>query len=157
MKELTLEDHVQPRQALRMRFFWFVAGSGVNYLLIATPFNWLKLHTGLPTLAIAGCSTGVGATFFFLWNYFINFRTHARKRDALPRYIGAVACMWALSSGLLTLLKHDNFHLSFSVGHFPLDLDVVATQFFLSGLKFFLYHKWVFPVPKENHELAKAG
>ena len=133
-----------------MRFFWFVAGSGVNYLLIATPFKWLKVHTGLSTLAIAGCSMGVSATFFFLWNYFINFRTHARKRDALPRYICAVACMWALSSGLLALLKHDNFHLSFSIGHFPLDLDVVATQFFLSGLKFFLYHKWVFPVPKET-------
>ena len=25
----------------------------------------------------------------------------------------------------------------------------VATQFFLSGLKFFLYHVWVFPVPKD--------
>ncbi len=149
MKELTPEDHVKPRQAFRMRLFWFMAGSGVNYLLISTPFKWLKAHTELSTLAIAGCSMGVSATFFFLWNYFINFRTHARKRDALPRYIGAVACMWALSSGLLALLKHHNWHFSFNVGHFPLDLDVVATQFFLSGLKFFLYHKWVFPVPKE--------
>ena len=30
------------------------------------------------------------------------------------------------------------------------DDAVVATQFFLSGLKFLLYHKWVFPVPKED-------
>ena len=150
MKQLTPEDHVKPRQALRMRFFWFFAGSGVNYLLISWPFHWLQAHTELPTLAISGCSLGVSSTFFFLWNYFINFRTHSRKRDALPRYIAAVGCMWALSSGLLTLLKYHNWHLSFSVGHFPLDLDVVATQFFLSGLKFFLYHKWVFPVPKDD-------
>ena len=70
--------------------------------------------------------------------------------DALPRYIGAVACMWALSSTTLTLLKHFDYHYAFRVGHFPLDLDIVATQFFLAGLKFFLYHKWVFPVPKET-------
>jgi hypothetical protein len=149
MKQLTPEDHVKPRQALRMRFFWFLAGSGVNYLLISTPFKWLKLHTELSTWAIAGCSMGVSASFFFLWNYFINFRTHARKRDALPRYLGAVICMWALSSALLTILKHYDLHHSFTVGRFPLDLDVIATQFFLSGLKFFLYHKWVFPVPKD--------
>src|SRR5204862_2153084 len=109
MKQLTPDDHVKPRQALRMRFFWFVAGAGLNYLLIATPFKWLRTnHPDLPLWAISACSMGVSASFFFLWNYFINFRTHARKRDALPRYVGAVVCMWALSSALLTLLKnHD--------------------------------------------------
>jgi hypothetical protein len=39
--------------------------------------------------------------------------------------------------------------MAFNFGRFPLDLDIIATQFFLSGLKFFLYHKWVFPLPKE--------
>jgi hypothetical protein len=57
--------------------------------------------------------------------------------------------MWMLSTGLLTLLKSHDFHFSVSLGHFPIDLDIVATQFFLAGLKFFLYHKWVFPLPKE--------
>ena len=143
-------DPPQRRQALRMRFFWFVAGAGVNYLLISIPFKWLKAHTDLPTWAIAGCSLGVSTTFFFVWNYFINFRTDARKRDALPRYILAVGCMWLLSSATLTLLKYLDFHLSLSIGRVPLDLDIVATQFFLSGLKFFLYHKWVFPLPKPS-------
>jgi hypothetical protein len=150
MKQLTTEDHVKPRQALRMRFFWFLAGSGLNYLLIATPFKWLKTNTDMSNWSIAACSMGVSAVFFFLWNYFINFRTHARKRDALPRYIGAVICMWALSSNLLAFLKHHDYHHAFSVARIGLDLDVVATQFFLAGLKFFLYHKWVFPVPKED-------
>lgn len=150
MKQLSPDDHVKPRQALRTRFLWFLAGAGLNYLLIATPFKWLRLNTELPIWAISACSIGVSTSFFFLWNYFINFRTHARKRDALPRYIGAVVCMWALSSTTLTLLKHFDWHFAFRVGRFPLDLDIVATQFFLSGLKFFLYHKWVFPVPKES-------
>ena len=132
-----------------MRFFWFLAGAGLNYLLIVTPFKWLRTNTELPIWAISACSLGVSASFFFLWNYFINFRTHARKRDALPRYIAAVGCMWALSSVLLATLKSHDYHHAFTVGRFGIDLDVVATQFFLSGLKFFLYHKWVFPVPKD--------
>ena len=149
MKQLTTEDHVPPRQALRMRFFWFLAGAGLNYLLISTPFRWLQANTELPIPALAACSVGVATTFFFFWNYFINFRTDRRKRDALPRYVSAVALMWMLSSTLLTILKHFNAQMAFSLGSIPLDLDIVATQFFLAGLKFFLYHKWVFPVPKE--------
>jgi hypothetical protein len=84
--------------------------------------------------------------FFFCWNYFVNFRTDARKRDALPRYVAAVALMWVLSSTLLTLLKHYNAHMNFAIGRFPLDLDIITTQLFLAWLKFLLYHKWAFPV-----------
>ena len=79
----------------------------------------------------------------------MNFRTDSRKRDALARYLTAVALMWVLSTATLTLLKHYNMHMSFTLGRFPLDLDIVATQFFLSGLKFLLYHKWAFPAAKE--------
>jgi putative flippase GtrA len=135
---------------LRSRIFWFLAGATVNYLLIATPFKWLRTHTDLPIWAVSACSLGVGTTFFFCWNYFINFRTDSRKRDALARYLAAVVCMWTLSSATLTMLKHFNMHMEFNLGRFPLDLDIVATQFFLSGLKFFLYHIWVFPLPKET-------
>lgn len=149
MKQLTPEDHVPPRQAVRMRFLWFLAGAGLNYLLISTPFKWLQAHTQLPLPALAACSVGVATTFFFFWNYFINFRSDSRKRDALPRYIAAVACMLVLSSAMLTLLKSFDWHFKFAVARHSLDLDVVATQFFLAGLKFFLYHKWVFPVPKD--------
>lgn len=138
------------RQMLRSRIFWFLAGASLNYLLIATPFKWLRAHTELPIWAISACSLGVSTVFFFSWNYFINFRTDSRKRDALARYLTAVALMWVLSSATLTLLKHFNAHMAFSLGKFPLDLDIVATQFFLSGLKFFLYHKWAFPLPKEE-------
>jgi hypothetical protein len=138
----------QSRQALRMRFFWFVAGSGVSYLLISTPFNWLKAHTHLPPLAITGSSMAVSTSFFFVWNYFINFRTDIRKRDALPRYILAVGCMWVLSSLTFAAFEHFDINRVLGLSRFPINLNIVATQFFLSGLKFFLYHKWVFPLPK---------
>jgi len=138
------------RQQVYWRFFWFVAGAGVNYALIATPFKWLRTHTEMPIFAVSACSLGVSTSFFFLWNYFINFRTDIRKRDALPRYLAAVALMWALSTTTLSLLKSFNAHLAFNLFHYPIDLDIVATQFFLAGLKFPLYHKWAFPLPKEE-------
>jgi putative flippase GtrA len=165
MKQFTAEDHVKPRQALRTRFLWFLAGAGLNYLLISTPLHWLERNTELHKFVIAALSVGCATTFFFFWNYFINFRTDRRKRDALPRYVTAVVCMWLLSSTLLAILKHFDAQMAFSIGGIPLDLDIVATQFFLAGLKFSLYHKWVFPVPKEEpitpaprtDELGKAG
>jgi hypothetical protein len=149
-----IEDNATPepapaRQAVRTRFFWFLAGSGVNYLLISLPFKWLQNNTQLTKFEIAACSMAVSATVFFVWNYFVNFRTDVRKRNVLPRYILAVCIMWVLSSLTLGALKEHNFHHAVSLGKFPLDLDVIATQFFLAGLKFFLYHKWVFPLPKE--------
>ena len=148
MKDLSDVEPPKQRQMVRKRFLWFLAGAGVNYLLISTPLKYLRAHTDLPIWVVVPCSLAVSATFFFLWNYFINFRTDSRKRDALRRYLLAVVCMWLLSSSLLTVLKHFDAHMAFNLGRFPLDLDIVATQFFLSGLKFFLYHKWVFPLPK---------
>jgi hypothetical protein len=135
-------------QQLRSRLFWFAAGAALNYLLIATPFGWLQAHTALPIWAISACSVGISTTFFFAWNYFVNFRTAASERTVLARYLLAVLLLWLLSSAVLTLLKHFDAHLAFSIGSRALDLDIVGTQCFLSGLKFLLYHKWVFPLSK---------
>jgi putative flippase GtrA len=158
MEESRTTATARSRQQIRMRLFWFIAGSAVNYLLISTPFKWLRLHTDLPLWAVSACSIGVSTTFFFGWNYFVNFRTDSRKRDALPRYLAAVALMFSLSSATLTLLKHFDMRMAFSLGRFPLDLDIVATQFFLAGLKFSLYHKWVFPrAAGETPVVAVAG
>jgi putative flippase GtrA len=137
------------RQSVRQRLLWFFVGAGVNYLLIATPFKYLQKSTNLPLPAIAACSMAVSTTFFFFWNYFVNFRTDSRKRDAFGRYVAAVIVLWALSSTILTIFK------SFKtphIGAFPLDLDVIATQACLGWLKFIVYHKWAFPVAKENIE-----
>ena len=137
------------KQTLRSRLFWFFVGAGVSYLFIATPFKYLKAHTNLSVAAISACSVGLSTVFFFVWNYFINFRSDARRRDALARYLMAVVVLWALSSTTLTLLKHVDFHFGLSLlGKFPIDLDIVATQCFIGGFKFLVYHRWVFPVSK---------
>ncbi len=142
----------KPRQALRQRLFWFFAGAGVNYLLIATPLNYLAQNTALPVWGRSAISMGVSASFFFFWNYFVNFRTDSRKRDALGRYLTAVVVLWAMSSAILTACQYFNAHLSLKIGTYPINLDVVATQACFGWLKFIVYHKWAFPVAK-----GKAG
>ena len=135
------------KQTLRSRLFWFLVGAVVSYLFISTPFQYLKTHTQLSLTVISGCSVGLSTVFFFVWNYFVNFRGDSRRRDALARYIAAVVILWALSSTTLSLLKHIDFHYALSLGkRLPIDLDIVATQFFIGGFKFLVYHCWVFPV-----------
>jgi amino acid transporter len=152
MSETPASVAPRPRQVLNARIFWFLVGSIVNYLMISTPFNYLKAHTQLSVFTISACSIGFSTVFFFLWNYFINFRTDSRKRDALARYVAAVACMWALSFNLLAFLKQHDFHRSFSLLGRSLDLDIIATQFLLGGLKFVLYNFWVFPRPRQEQQ-----
>ena len=137
-------------QTLRARVFWFLVGAVLNYLLIATPFKYLKAHTHLSVGAISACSVGLSTVFFFGWNYFINFRGASRRRDALARYLVAVVVMWALSSTALSTLKHFDFHLALSLGSIPLDRDIVATQLLIGGFKFLVYHRWVFPASKQE-------
>jgi hypothetical protein len=140
-----LEAH---RKLLRWRLFWFFAGAGVNYLLISTPFRYLRTHTDLSDWTISACSVGASTSLLFLWNYFVNFRTSLRKREALPRYLTAVVSMWLLSSITLSLLKRYFPGLGVNPFGYAVDLDIVATQALIAGLKFPLYHKWAFPAPK---------
>ena len=132
-------------QQLRWRALWFAVGAILNYLLIATPFRWLTLHTTLPVWAISACSVGVATAFFFVWNFFVNFKTASRVRTVLPRYVATVTAMWLVSTAVLTALKQFDAGLSLAVGPLSLDADVVGTQVALAGVKFVLYHKWVFP------------
>ena len=134
------------RQTVRQRLLWFFAGAGVNYLLIATPFKYLSKHTDWPTWLVSACSVGVSTTFFFCWNYFVNFRTDSRKRDAFARYLTAVIVLGLISTGLLTAFKHFNV---LKLQSFPLDLDVVVLQLCFGPLKFLVYHFWAFPVAKK--------
>ncbi len=135
----------RPRQTARMRLLWFMVGAGVNYLLIATPFKYLSAHTEMPVWAKSACSIGVSTTFFFCWNYFVNFRTDSRKRDAFARYLTAVIVLGLIAAGLLTAFKHFNV---LKLQSSPLDLDVVVLQLCFGPLKFLVYHYWAFPVAK---------
>ena len=136
-------------QTLILRIVWFLVGAVVNYLLIATPLKYLtKNHPELPLPIVTACSIAVSTTFFFCWNYFVNFRTDARKRDAFARYVTAVIVLGIMSWAILTIFKKFDAKLSLSLAGHSIDLDVVATQLCFGWLKFLVYHKWAFPVSK---------
>jgi hypothetical protein len=143
-----MEKTGKPAQSTGQRIIWFLVGAVVNYLLISTPYGWLKKNTEFAPWALAACSLAVSTTFFFIWNYFVNFRTASRKREAFPRYLAVVAVMYVISTSLLTLFKSIKGGLELQVAGSPIDLDIVALQLCLGWVKFIVYHKWAFPAAK---------
>ena len=133
-------------QTLQSRLFWFAVGAVVSYLLISTPLRWLRAHTELPVWVISALSTGVSVTFFFFWNYHVNFRTGSGRRGALARYLVVALVMWMASSTVLTqCLRWFPALSEAGVGWLRVNLNVVLTQAALGLVKFFLYHTWAFP------------
>src|SRR5688572_14527108 len=102
MTRETLRETSKATQTVRQRVFWFLVGAVLNYLLIATPLAYLKEHTDLAMEARVALSVGISTTFFFIWNYFVNFRTASRKRDAFARYVTAVAVLALVQWSILT-------------------------------------------------------
>ena len=148
------------KQSIVARLLLFFAGAGVNYLLISTPLKYLTHHHPTwPGMVNAGLSLGVSATFFFFWNYFVNFRTGSRKRDALVRYLIAAVALWALSSLALGALTRIDLHpyIELGIRQWKLNRDVIATQFCLGGFKFLLYHLWAFPPAKQGSREAEEN
>ena len=144
----------QPRkQSIAIRFLLFLAGAVLNYLLISTPLKYLKHHhSDWPDMLNTGLSVTVGTTFFFFWNYFVNFRTGSRKRDALTRYLIAAAALGGLQWLTLWAFTHIDRHplVYLELLHFNINRDVAAAQFLLGGFKFLIYHYWAFPAHKET-------
>jgi hypothetical protein len=137
----------QSPQRLQFRLLWFGVGAVLNYVLMATTFKWLSAYTHWPVWASSASSVGVATIFLLAWNVLVNFRGNGRVVTILPRYLSTVVGIWLLSSVVLTGLKHIDINLVAAIGNIPLDFDVIGTQCFLAGLKFTLYHKWVFRQP----------
>lgn len=146
------------KQSIGLRLLLFLAGAVLNYLLISTPLKFLKHHhPGWPDMVTTGLSVIVGMTFFFFWNYFVNFRTGSRKRDAFTRYVIAAAALGGLQWLVLWAFTHldrnpyvylDPHHL-LGLASININRDVVAAQFCLGGFKFLIYHYWAFPAHPE--------
>ena len=142
----TVREFGKPRQSLKQRFLWFLVGGVVAYLLIALPFKHLRQANPDWHLAlVSACSVGINTCFFFFWNYFVNFRTDSRKRDAFARYVTAVIVLALIQTTLLTIFKHFDV---LRIEKSPIDLDVVTTQACMGWMKFLVYHKWAFPASK---------
>ena len=130
----------QPKQPLTTRIGFFVLGG-----LGSTSLNWSVLHfathiLGWPQDYGFALSTVSTAFVFFLWSYFVNFRTSRVWKNCLGRYIACVllALLMNYLIGIFGLKRFGSTNLA----RF---LVILVVQSFTGGLKFLLYHFWVFP------------
>lgn len=134
-------------QTLLARVFWFGVGGGFSVLLNNGPFHWLRTHGGLPDWLALGISLSFVTVIFAIWNYYVNFRTKSGWKECQFRYLSAVGFCYLLtySISMLGIKK-------WAAGRtdwLPYAI-VAATQVGVSGVKFLLYHKWVYPRGKAS-------
>jgi hypothetical protein len=128
------------KQSLPARLFWFAAGGGFSVLLNLGPFHWLTSSAGLSRPAALALSLSFVTLLFGFWNYKVNFRTLRNWRDCIPRYLAALGFCSLLTYGISLAGIHQLGLDS------PWDRALIgATQVGVSGIKFLLYHLWVYP------------
>jgi uncharacterized membrane protein len=128
------------KQSLLSRLCWFVAGGLISVALNIGPFHWMRTRTSLSDGAALAISLTCVTLIFSVWNYFINFRTRRGWRECQMRYLAAVGfcylLTYSLALGGIKQWGHTNI---------LTDCIVAGAQVGVAGLKFFLYHFWVYP------------
>jgi hypothetical protein len=152
--ESTPVSQPKPKQPLVARLGFFVLGgfgsAFTNFLILTVAKRFLHWHDN----AAYALSAGSTAVVFFLWSYFINFRTSLVWKNCIGRYL--ICFLLALLMNYLigvTGLKHYGSTRLLQL------LVIFTVQSFTGGIKFLLYHFWVFPyaeapAPRESAALA---
>lgn len=135
--EVSAKTVGQGSQRLRMRLLWFAVGGVIGYVLNAGPFFLIERYLGWSPRVGYAISLGVQTFVFFLWNYFVNFRTSAAWQDCAWRYLAAV--------GLFYVGNYLLAQLGFWLAPEWRYLVIAAVPVALAALKFSVYHWWVFP------------
>ena len=131
---------MEKHQSLVSRLFWFGIGGGLSVALNVGPFHWMRTHAHLPDATALGISLLCVTVVFSIWNYFLNFRTQRGFRECQARYLTAVAFCYVLTYSLaLTGIKKWGGTNTLAYG------IVAACQVAVAGVKFVLYHHWVYP------------
>jgi len=130
----------RPKQPLVARLGFFGLGGVGSTTLNSSILSASKHFWGWPDAAGYALSAASTAFVFFLWSYFINFRTSRVWKNCLGRYIACV---------LLALLMNYLIGL-FGLKHFGSTwlarfAVIGVVQSFTGCIKFLLYHFWVFP------------
>lgn len=124
-------------QSLRSRLLWFGVGGVIGYALNAGPFYLIEQHLAWPRWLAYAASLTFQTVIFFLWNYFINFRTPASWGPCAGRYIATVLVFYASNYALAQLGFWVMPEWRYAV--------IAVVPAMLAGIKFGLYHWWVFP------------
>jgi len=131
---------VSKKQPVIVRLMFFVIGGGMSSLL-NTGILWLANKVfGWPKSEAVALSVVTTAVVFFLWSYYVNFRTTRAWKECLPRYLGCLLICNALNY-LIVLSGVKKFGAGFWTAYL-----VVAVVYSMTGcVKFLLYNYWVFP------------
>ena len=133
-----------PRQSLFSRLFWFGIGGVLSTGLNAGPFKIFRDTLHWPQWAAYATSLVIVTIVFAIWNYFINFRTDRSLRECTARYLVCIAfCALLNYTIVLSGLK------AWADGWL---LIIATVQVAMGGVKFLLYHRWVY-----HHAPAPAG
>jgi putative flippase GtrA len=138
--ESTPVSKKQTKQPLAARLGFFVLGGVGSTTLNSSILDATKHFWGWPYVAGYAFSAASTALVFFLWSYFINFRTSRVWKNCLGRYVACVL-LALLMNYLIGIcgLKH------FGSTRLARFLVIGVVQSFTGGIKFLLYHFWVFP------------
>jgi putative flippase GtrA len=143
---------VNKKQPVIARLMFFVLGGGMSSLLNTGIFRLCNKALHWPEAVALAISVVTTAVIFFLWSYYVNFRTARVWKDCLPRYLGCLLICNALNYviGLSGIKK-------FGTG-FLMTYAVVVVVYSLTGcVKFLLYNYWVFPTGTGAGEPSPAS
>ncbi len=87
---------VSKKQPIHIRLMFFVLGGGMSSLLNTGIFRISHKLFHWPDSAAYGLSVVTTAVVFFVWSYYVNFRTTRVWKDCLPRYLGCLVICNAL-------------------------------------------------------------
>jgi len=129
-----------PKQPLVARIGFFVLGGVCSTALNSTVLDYAWRHLHWPYVFAYALSAASTAVIFFLWSYYVNFRTSRVWKNCLGRYVGVVllALLFNYIIGVCGLKQ--------VAGTYWMHVLVIGVvQSFTGGVKFLLYHFWVFP------------
>jgi len=130
-------DGKKRNQTVLERFLIFVCSGVLTFVLNAGSYKLFYFIMGWSHALSYGCSLTLMTVTFFFWNYYFNFRTNTHIQHSMWRYIGTMALMWCGNYAIVGAAHY------FKIGVWW--FNILGTQVLLSGIKFSLYHFWVFP------------
>ena len=122
---------------LLMRIFWYGVAGVVTIALNPALFRLLNDGLGWANYVAYAVSLTLVNVLQFIWSYFVGFRTRDRWTTAARRQGTTLVVANLVNYGLVVALQ--------SV--FPKfeEVVIVAVQVVIAGLKFVVYHYWVYP------------
>lgn len=123
---------------------FFAIGGAFSSGLNTGIFKLCSAVLHFPKWGALAVSIVITAVVFFLWSYYVNFRTSQVWRNCIGRYLTCVAACQAI-----------NYAVAFTcIGIWGSEwkkvwLINVAVMSVTGGVKFLLYHFWVFPAGRD--------